>query len=862
MVTSPISFSPREVEIYYAARVPGLKQRSAGEWRGPCPIHNGTHDNFGVQASTGLWHCHSQCGRGGDIFDLEAALHGGDFPTRKAEIFRLMGRTESDYRRNATPTNGNAAGSPSSGPTEPIGTAGRWTEVARYSYVNRNGSLLFDVVRYLKPDGRKVFIPIRPSGVEAAGTTDPERPGGVETGGIVMGLDAGKYLLDERLTRINGRQTWKRAEDDTDFCGEEYRFRRCPRVPYRLPAVLKSEWIYLPEGEKDVHTLEAWGLAASCNPGGADSSSLYTEWTDDFRDKHIVICYDNDEAGRKHAVAKAAALMDAAASVRIVDLPGLSEKGDVTDWRDAGGTFGQFLELVTGTKPTDAAALAELRARWGMKDDETRHQARADAADEWPELIPFSRHPCEPISRSCLPGWLGDMAAAVAENTETPLELAGLLSLSIGSSCFAGKIRIQTEPGYLEPLNLYVCVAMESGNRKTGTLTPLLKPLVDWESEEKLRLEPERARLQSERHTLELRIAKLQKEAANSNAPATFFAKIHELEADLPDVPSPPRLFVDDCTPEALAQRMEENGERMGVFSDEGGIFDILAGRYSRGVPNLDLFLKGHSGSPVRVDRANKERPPIMLNNPCLSVGISPQPVVLEGLAQNPIFRGRGLLARFLYALPESPLGYRSLVFRPISPEVEARYTSGLRWLISFRPETPLILELDEHAYREWKEFQLALEPQFRQGGLLEGMADWGGKLAGAAARFAGIRHVIEHTGGKICTPVGLTTMRPALDLAAALIPNARAVFSLMTSDPAVKKATKLVDWIVRSAKTSFDERECFRSHQRMFERMDALRPILSLLEQRCYIRLARQESTGGRPASTVIEVNPAVFRK
>lgn len=176
-----IQFTPNEVSSYYAARVPRLKQGSGAQWRGPCPIHKGKNDNFAVDPATGRWFCHSTCGRGGDLLELEAVLSGRDFPTRKAEVFRLMGRIEPQYRRNG---NGNSAGTSPS--TKPTGTAGLWREVARYPYVDRDGNLLFEVVRYLKPDGTKTFIQVRPSGIEAAGTTDPERAGRVETGGIVV----------------------------------------------------------------------------------------------------------------------------------------------------------------------------------------------------------------------------------------------------------------------------------------------------------------------------------------------------------------------------------------------------------------------------------------------------------------------------------------------------------------------------------------------------------------------------------------------------------------------------------------------------------------------------------------------------
>ncbi len=129
MADSAITFTPGEVSAYYAARVPHLKQRRAAEWRGACPIHQGKDDNFAVDPETGRWFCHSACGRGGDILELEAALAGGDFPTRKAEVFRLVGRIEPEYRHNGTRTNGTSAGTAPSKPTKPNG--GGWRKVAR-----------------------------------------------------------------------------------------------------------------------------------------------------------------------------------------------------------------------------------------------------------------------------------------------------------------------------------------------------------------------------------------------------------------------------------------------------------------------------------------------------------------------------------------------------------------------------------------------------------------------------------------------------------------------------------------------------------------------------------------------------------
>ena len=63
------------------------------------------------------------------------------------------------------------------------------------------------------------------------------------------------------------------------------------------------------------------------------------KWTDEcvraLAGRDILILEDNDEAGRKKALATAQALHGTAASIRIVRLPDLPEKGDVSDWLDA-----------------------------------------------------------------------------------------------------------------------------------------------------------------------------------------------------------------------------------------------------------------------------------------------------------------------------------------------------------------------------------------------------------------------------------------------------------------------------------------------------------------------------------------------
>jgi hypothetical protein len=132
------------------------------------------------------------------------------------------------------------------------------------------------------------------------------------------------------------------------------------RVLYRLPELLAAdplETIFVPEGEKDVDRLTDLGLVATTNPEGA--GKWRDEYTDALKGRHVAIMPDNDEQGRKHAEKVAGALYGEAASVKVMELPGLPEKGDVSDWLDAGNSVDELLRIVDVTpewEPTSSAA--------------------------------------------------------------------------------------------------------------------------------------------------------------------------------------------------------------------------------------------------------------------------------------------------------------------------------------------------------------------------------------------------------------------------------------------------------------------------------------------------------------------------
>ncbi len=513
---------------------------------------------------------------------------------------------------------------------------------------------------------------------------------------------------------------------------------------------------------------------------------------------------------------------------------------------------------------------SEAEARAKVHNAYTRYESGAmEKADtptsvlnETPIPISLDRPSLPDFPTRIFPHWMDDMVEAVAVHTETPRELPVMLGLAVLGMCCQRFFVVQPEPGYIEPLNIWTVAALDSGNRKTAVMQAMTRPVLDWEQKEAEAAKAKIAQTESERETIKARIQILRSQAARQGSEdfEDIKAEIAKLETSLPEVPSLPRLWSQDITPEKLGQVMAENGERLAILSDEGGIFDILAGRYSGGVPNLDLFLQAHAGSAVRVDRGSRQA--VFMQHPALTMGLSPQPEVLRGLADKPGFRGRGLLARFLYVLPPSRLGYRTMNGEPVPNDVTTAYMNGIAALLNMRVATdeqgmlrPYVLKFSAQARKEWKEFSRAVEMDMREAGRFEHITDWGGKLPGAAARIAGLLHCAEHASSQPWhAEIILTTMARALELAAVLSTHALAVFDLIGADPDLEAAKKVWRWVERNRQASFTARDCFQALKGTFRRMADLELAFTVLKERLYIfeenrTVGSRESLPGRPS-------------
>jgi len=143
-----------------------------------------------------------------------------------------------------------------------------------------------------------------------------------------------------------------------------------------------------------------------------------------------------------------------------------------------------------------------------------------------------------------------------------------------------------------------------------------------------------------------------------------------------------------------------------------------------------------------KVDR--RGRPPEYVERPCLTIGLTVQPEVLRGLASRPGFRGRGLLARFLYSLPASLVGRRQPGAPPVPTAVADRYALELQALAASlsapaEDDGPAVLVLDQEGGELLLGFERELEPRLAAGsGDLAHLAGWAAKLAGATCAMVG----------------------------------------------------------------------------------------------------------------------------
>ena len=259
------------------------KVQGNGKYQVRCPVHDDHKESLSVtltsDGSRVLLYCHAGC--------------------KTEDILKSLGLSWGDINQNDSNLK-------NKNPIKGL------TIIDTYDYVDENGNLIFQTVKFLDKSKEKCYKQRRPDN--------------------------------------NGSWIW-------NLTGVK-------RVLYRLPEVIQAirdgVQIFIVEGEKDADTLARNGFIATTNPLGA--RKWKESYSETLRGGHVIVIPDNDDSGREHAESVAQQLIGKANTVKYLELPNLDIKGDVTDWFRNGGTIAQFESLVEKAQNYKVADHQSLQA--------------------------------------------------------------------------------------------------------------------------------------------------------------------------------------------------------------------------------------------------------------------------------------------------------------------------------------------------------------------------------------------------------------------------------------------------------------------------------------------------------------------
>jgi putative DNA primase/helicase len=311
-----------QIRAYFEARHPGQKIGTRAKASVKCIFHDDRTPSCTLFLDgAGGFHCNG-CGAAGNVFQFEARFCGCTLAEAEAKVAELTGAKASF------------------GSFAKLGPV-----IAAYDYRDDDERVLFQKRRYQPEGEQKTFRIYRPG----------------EQGNWIAGIDP----PDSAPTK---------------------------RVLYNQPRVVTANVVAVCEGEKDADTVAQCGLwaerttlrmATTCNFDGAWKPGEKPKWLPAynvyFAGKFVVVFADNDENGETWAQAVAQNAHPYAHTVKIIRLPGLPAKGDVSDW--LGNRTAKELEVEIAKAPNwRPASVSRL---YPMFQDAVQFAAEAETTVDW-----------------------------------------------------------------------------------------------------------------------------------------------------------------------------------------------------------------------------------------------------------------------------------------------------------------------------------------------------------------------------------------------------------------------------------------------------------------------------------------------
>ncbi len=685
----------------------------------------------------------------------------------------------------------------------------------------------------------------------------------------------GKLLY--QVVRLEPKDFRQRRPDGNN--GWTWNLDGVQRVPYKLPDILSSppDMVFVTEGEKDAETLRALGPIATTAAGGTGAT-----WTPEMvrhlAGRDVTVLADNDGAGLVHADKVAAALHPVAKSIRVVWLPDLPLKGDVTDWLEAGHTLEELQSFVAATP------------LWEPPVTESGDESQSS---DWPDPQPLQAElpPVPEFKAEWLPDALRPLAEEISSSMQTPLDYAAA-ALIVSLSGVVGR-RALIRPKYLdrswtEACNLWGSIVGPPGALKTPVLARIVAPLVKIEAEWSEVRRAEDAVYETARREVEIE--------TNLWEQATKAA----IRDGKPRPPRPDstiwepltrRLLVTDATYESLHVIQSQNPA--GVLCTRDELSGFLAGLDSEGREReKPYWLQCWAGSGHHtLDRISRGLRIFVKDTCCGLLGnLTPSGAVrlVNAMASG---GDDGFVQRFSVTVwPDLPKTWR-WIDRPNDPSAADGWERIARAIVRLSPTDPLIMNFDPASQERFIAWYTELQTKLRSETLHPAMASHLSKYAKLVPAIAGNFQLAEmaHRGDLECraeveipylqrvrriihfehevptaptesTPVTLPNMERAIALAGYLEGHANRLYSCIVT-PAVRAAHSLARRIRRGdLKATFSKRDVGQKCWADLTDHEQVDGALAYLCDLNWIRSIEmpKSSKGGRP-SEVYEINPKV---
>ena len=517
---------------------------------------------------------------------------------------------------------------------------------------------------------------------------------------------------------------------------------------------------------------------------------------------------------------------------------------------DANEAYSKFAAYAVLEHNEDYEAAARALAVRGYGDAPAPNKAGDNLGADFGGMAP------KPFDTPLLPDFpldalgpvLREYVEAVAESVQVDPAAVACAALAALSTALVGRIKVYINSDWQIQPNLYVIIAMESGERKSMIERLVFDAIRKYERELIEASAVPIAQAKLDREVLESSIAKKKTAIANAIAKGGTDGtdaklaredaqKLIDEHAHLKE-PKPPRITTDNATTEALTSLLSEHMV-MALINTEGVMFAMWAGLYSGGQANFDTILKAYEGDAITVDRRSRETE--IIDNPLLTIMMMVQPSIVREAGEKRLFRDRGLFARMLIAFPTSLMGFRAPISKAVPEHLRDRWGEVLRGLLALEVKPPVYraeVRLDSDAVDVFTDYRAKAEAPLAPGGIHEGVKDWAARLPASVIKITCLLHMVEHARDD--EDISAETLRRAIAIMGYFTTSAIQAFQTIDQEgegAAKKLAIKIIEKRDEGKLADgFSTRELYQKVRRHFDNTEEMKNALATVEALGYV--------------------------